>query len=229
MFFTPGSPPAYDREEEFARERANMVESQIASRGIRDERVLAAMRSVPRERFLPPRLRAQAFEDGPLPIGEGQTISQPFTVAFMANAARLTAKDRVLEIGAGCGYGAAILGQLAARVITIDRLPALAQAARDTLAELGYANIEVVVGDGTAGWPDGAPYDAIVCTAGGAGIPLPLVDQLAEGGRLVIPLGSNRNDQVMWVFTKLGGQLEMENLGGFRFVPLIGKFGWEGE
>lgn len=225
--FGDGKEPAERAAVELADARRRMVESQMVSRGIANPRVLEAMGRVPREEFVPEAMRSQAFDDSPLPIGEGQTISQPYTVAFMAEAAGLQGGERVLEVGAGCGYGAAVLGEIARSVVTIERIASLAEETRRRLQRLGYANIQVIEGDGTTGWPAGAPYDAIVVTAGGAGIPLPLVEQLAEGGRLVIPLGGDRTEQAMWRFTRHGGQLRMENLGGFRFVPLIGRCGWE--
>jgi protein-L-isoaspartate(D-aspartate) O-methyltransferase len=207
-----------------------MVAEQLAARSLADERVQAAMRRVPREEFVPPELRDQAYDDGPLPIGGGQTISQPFTVAFMAAEARIRPGDRVLEIGTGSGYGAAVLAELAAEVHTVERLPHLAEQAAERLRRLGYANVHVHTGDGTLGWPAAAPYDAIVVTAGALSLPPAYLDQLAEEGRLIVPVGREIDEQLMLRVTKHNGQLRQESLGPFRFVPLIGRFGWgEGE
>jgi len=199
-----------------------MVEHQLRARGIGDERVLAAMNRVPREAFIDAALRDSAYADGALPIGEGQTISQPFTVAFMAEAARIRPTDRVLEIGTGSGYGAAVLSQLAAEVHTIERLPDLAEGARRHLAAAGYPNVHVVTGDGTSGLPEHAPYDAIVVTAGAVSLPEALVEQTAAGGRIVIPIGEFHAGQTMYRFTRRDGRIDSESLGGFAFVPLIG-------
>lgn len=204
-----------------------MVERQIEARGIRDSRVLAAMETVPREEFVSEHLRGQAYEDGPLPIGQGQTISQPLTVAFMAEALQLKGDERVLEIGTGSGYGAAILGRLAKEVHTVERLPALAEGARGRLERLGFANVHVHIGDGSLGWPEAAPYQAICVTAAPAQVPKTLQDQLAEGGRLVIPVGETHRGQQMMRYTRQGGDLLEEELGEFSFVPLIGKHGNE--
>jgi protein-L-isoaspartate(D-aspartate) O-methyltransferase len=204
-----------------AQERMWMVKSQIAARGIHNSLVLAAMESVPREEFVPEELRKHAYEDGPLPIGQGQTISQPLTVAFMAQALQLTGSEKVLEIGTGCGYGAAVLSRLAKEVHTVERLSELAEAARERLARLGFANVHVHVGDGSLGWPEHAPYDAICVTAAAASVPLPLQGQLAAGGRLVIPVGDSHRGQQMMRYTLFGCEFLTENLGLFSFVPLI--------
>ena len=200
--------------------------------------MLSAIGTVPRDRFVPPRLARAAFNDGPLPIGEGQTISQPAMVALMAEAARVGHGDRVLEVGSGSGYGAAILSILAARVVTIERLSSLAERARSTLRLQGYSNVTTVVGDGTFGWPDEAPYDAIVVTAASPEPPAPLLEQLAEGGRLVIPVGSKRGEQRLVRYTRTsprdpdgaGAAAEPEYLAetmtAVRFVPLIGVHGF---
>jgi protein-L-isoaspartate(D-aspartate) O-methyltransferase len=209
----------------FARLRQRMVETQMENRGIRNSRVLAAMETVPREEFVPEHLRGRAYEDGPLPIGLGQTISQPLTVAFMAQALQLKGDERVLEIGTGSGYGAAILARLAQKVHTVECLPALADAARDRLRRLGFSNVHVHLGDGSLGWPEEAPYQAICVTAAPAAVPKTLQDQLAEGGRLVIPVGDSHRGQQMMRYTLQGGELLAEELGEFSFVPLIGKHG----
>lgn len=203
-----------------------MVRRHIARRGITDERVLEAMASVPRERFIPARLATQAYADRPLPIGSGQTISQPFVVAMMAAAAEISATDRVLEIGTGSGYGAAVLGSIAAEVWTVERHAELAASAERTLSDLGYVNVHVVHGDGTMGWPDAAPYDAIVVTAGGPRVPDALRAQLAEGGRIVIPVGTDRANQELIRERRVGDALEVDRLGLVRFVPLVGEQGW---
>lgn len=207
--------------------REHMVERQIASRGVRDARVLAAMRAVPRERFVEPGTEAHAYEDRPLPIGQGQTISQPYIVARMAEAARIDATDRVLEIGAGSGYAAAVLACLAQQVDTVERHASLAERARQTLAANGFGNVHVHVGDGTGGWPSQAPYDAIIVAAGAPHVADVLVQQLAIGGRLVIPVAEARSEQTLTLLTRTGKQsFSEENLGSVRFVPLIGALGW---
>lgn len=207
--------------------RLRMVESQIASRGVSDARVLGAMRDVPREYFVPENLREFAYEDSPLPIEEGQTISQPYIVAVMAEALELEPGDRVLEVGAGSGYAAAILGKIAREVHTIERHPLLAELARQRMGELGYENVQVHCADGTMGWPDRAPYDAIVVAAGGPEVPQPLLEQLAVGGRLVIPVGDEARSQDL-TFVRRTGEHEYErrSLGRVQFVPLIGSEGW---
>src|SRR2546423_12369473 len=174
---------------DWTRQRERMVQRQVARRGVRDVRVLEAMREVPREAFVPEGLEEFAYEDSPLPIEAGQTISQPYIVAAMIEAAEVQPGDRALEIGTGSGYAAAVLSQIADQVYTIERHPELAETAKMRFRELGYDNIEVRVGDGTLGWPDAAPFDAIIVTAAGPGIPKPLREQLAIGGRLVVPVG----------------------------------------
>jgi len=214
----------------FAALRHELVERQLRGRGIHDEGVLRAMDLVPRERFVPATMVASAYDDCPLPIGQGQTISQPYTVAFMAQEARLRPSDRVLEIGTGSGYGAAVLGQLAADVFTVERIESLADEARQRLAALGYVNVHVRISDGTVGLAEEGPYDAIVVTAGAESLPEAYLEQLAGGGRIVIPVGRVPYQQSLYRFTRTDGQLRVENLGGFAFVPLIGEFGWsEGE
>jgi protein-L-isoaspartate(D-aspartate) O-methyltransferase len=205
-----------------------MVRTQIAARGIQDPAVLEAMRSVPREAFLPPELEEFACDDSPLPIGRGQTISQPYIVALMAAAAALRPGDRVLEVGTGSGYAAAVLARIAREVYTIERHEELASLAARRLAELGISNVQVRHGDGTLGWPEHAPFDAIVVAAGGPKVPDALLDQLAPGGRLVIPVGEGREVQrLLRVVRQADGTRREEELGGVRFVPLIGAQGWE--
>jgi len=211
---------------DFEELRRDMVERQIRDRGIRDPCVLETMRAVPRHEFVPLEQRALAYVDQPLPIGEGQTISQPFMVAAMAEAMELTGNERVLEVGTGCGYQAAVLALLARDVYTIEFQPALADVARERLARLGYANMHVKVGDGTLGWPEAAPYDAILVTAGAPSIPPPLLEQLAEGGRLVIPLGTPELQELRRV-RKHDGRVTQEVLYDCRFVPLLGRYGWQ--
>ena len=207
--------------------RIRMVDRQIKNRGVRDEAVLSAMRQVPRERFVPAAVAAFAYEDGALPIGEEQTISQPYVVALMTEALGLRPDDRVLEIGTGSGYAAAVLATIAAEVYTIERLEGLAESAGRRLAELGYANVHVRHGDGSLGWPEHAPYDAIVVTAGGPDVPTALLDQLAVGGRLVMPVGSKFRGQRLVRIERTGADsYERENLEGVVFVPLIGAQGW---
>ena len=210
----------------FARERERMVEEQVAARGVTDPRVLAAMRRVPRHLFVEQPLRDQAYGDHPLPIGEGQTISQPFIVAKMTELLALTGREKVLEIGTGCGYQAAVLAELAARVCTIERLPRLAARARETLELLGYTNVWVRTANGTLGWPDEAPFDRILVAAGGPTVPPPLFEQLAEGGRLVMPVG-DASSQVLEIVEKVNGQRRVTRDSGCVFVKLVGKYAWE--
>jgi protein-L-isoaspartate(D-aspartate) O-methyltransferase len=212
---------------DFTKARNEMVESQIAGRGVRDPAVLHAMRTVPRERFVADYQQDQAYDDGPLPIGEGQTISQPYVVALMAAAIEPRPGDRVLEVGTGSGYAAAVLATIVAEVYTIERLGSLARKAEQRLASLGYRNVHVLEGDGTLGWADHAPYDGIIVTAGGPRIPAPLLDQLAVGGRLIIPVGPALRYQHLERVTRTAAdRYEHENLEEVAFVPLIGKEGW---
>lgn len=212
---------------DFEHARKRMVEKQIARRGVRDRRVLAAMRQVPREKFVGSEFLARAYNDSPLPIAEGQTISQPFIVAHMTEVAGLGAADRVLEIGTGSGYAAAVASRVAAEIFTIERHQALAETARQRLGQLGYGNVEVRTGDGSIGWPEKAPFDAIIVTAGGPAPPAALKTQLTIGGRLVIPVGNDPRVQHLWRIVRLAGdQFEEENLGAVTFVPLIGEQGW---
>ncbi|MFA7198620.1 MAG: protein-L-isoaspartate(D-aspartate) O-methyltransferase [Methanoculleus sp.] len=209
-------------------EREEMVEFQVRARGVRDERVLAAMRKIPRHLFVPKGFERAAYEDRPLPIGEGQTISQPYIVAVMTEQLELSPQDRVLEIGTGSGYQAALLAELAGTVISLERLPELADRAQQTLARAGVTGVRVVVGDGTKGYPPEAPYDAIIVTAASPSIPEPLIDQLGKGGRLIAPVGP-RDCQDLIKLVKQEGRVEKIPLGGVCFVPLIGQFGWRGE
>jgi protein-L-isoaspartate(D-aspartate) O-methyltransferase len=211
-----------------ADERSIMVERQIISRGIKDPRIIAAMKEIPRHIFIPPPYNQSAYEDSPLPIGNGQTISQPFIVALMTDLLHPGPEDRILEIGTGSGYQAAILGRLAKRVITIERIPSVADLARANLAQLGIDNTEIIEADGTKGYPASAPYNGILITAATPQIPKPLIDQLADGGRLVAPVG-DRNTQELILIRRKGDQIIETRHGGVRFVPLIGKFGWEDE
>ncbi|HSO22299.1 MAG TPA: protein-L-isoaspartate(D-aspartate) O-methyltransferase [Chondromyces sp.] len=210
----------------FETQRRKMVRHQIEARGIRDGRVLDAMREVPREAFLPAELADYAYEDGPLPIGSGQTISQPFIVASMVDALDLEPGDRVLEIGGGSGYAAAVISQIAGEVFAIERHGELAEAARERLEKLGYSNVHILHGDGTKGWPDEAPFDAIVVAAAGPKVPESLRQQLAVGGRMVIPVGPTRFEQRLVRVTRTDGGFEEEQLEPVRFVPLIGEEGW---
>ena len=214
------------REEKLAEARQWMVESQIRRRGVTDSRVLAALGKVPRHRFVPQHLWDQAYNDYPLPIGEDQTISQPYIVALMTEALELTGQEKVLELGTGSGYQAAILAELAAQVFTIERLSSLAHVAERTLAGLGYTNVMVLVTDGTLGWPEEAPFDAILVTAGSPQVPPPLVEQLAMEGRLVIPVG-DKYSQTLTRVRRTPDGLKHEYLGGCRFVKLIGRHGWQ--
>jgi len=211
---------------DFEAARAELIEH--LSTEIKDERVLAAMRCIPRELFVPPQERHLAYEDRPLPIGLDQTISQPFIIALMTEALELTGNEKVLEVGTGSGYQAAILAELARLVITTERLPALAEGAKQVLDSLGYTNIEVYLAEGTLGWQRGAPYDAIMVTAGAPRVPADLLAQLVVGGRLVIPVGS-RYVQELYKITKRKRKNIVQNLCGCRFVSLVGEDAWEEE
>jgi protein-L-isoaspartate(D-aspartate) O-methyltransferase len=200
--------------------RRRMVESQLRARGIADQRLLAAMERVPRHEFAPERYRDQAYEDHPLPIGEGQTISQPYIVARMLEALALSPTDKVLEVGTGSGYLTALLAEMAAEVFSIERHVALADAARDLLARMGYANVRVIVGDGTQGFAEAAPYDAIIVSAAAAEIPRALLEQLAEGGRMIIPVGAADSQQLQFI-RMLDGQPRTSLHELCRFVPLV--------
>jgi len=213
----------------YIKQRIKMVDSQIRARGIRDPRVLKAMEKVPRHLFVNEALRDQAYNDNPLPIDGGQTISQPYIVALMTEALELKGTEKALEIGTGSGYQAAVLAELVDHVFSIDRIASLAGNARRLLEFLNYYSIAIRVGDGTLGWKDEAPFDAIMVTAGAPDIPKTLVEQLAVGGRLVVPVGG-RHSQVLIKLTRLSesvNDVKREDLGGCRFVDLIGEYGWE--
>lgn len=210
-------------------QREQMVATQIETRGVRDAGVLAAMREVPREVFVPAELAEFAYRDSPLPIECGQTISQPYIVALMAAALQLSPRDRVLEIGTGSGYAAAVLGRLAKEVHTVERHAVLAEGAAAALAALGVDNVQVHTADGTLGWPAAAPYDAIVVTAAGPEVPAALIAQLAVGGRLVMPVGEREGAQWLLRLTRASEhETRREELMGVRFVPLTGAQGWPG-
>lgn len=211
---------------DFTALRRSMVEHQIRGRGITAPAVVKAMEAVPREALVPPDLAGSAYDDCPLPIGAGQTISQPYVVALMAAALDLGPGERVLEIGTGSGYAAAVLAEIAGQVYTIERHPELADAARRRLAELGFDNIEVRCGDGTLGWPEHAPYQGITVAAGGPELPRPLLEQLAIGGRLVMPLGGPRMQELVRATRTGPDDFECETFGRVQFVPLIGHAGW---
>lgn len=212
---------------DFVKLRDKMVDRQIAARGIRSPAVLDAMRSVPREEFVPESMRDFAYDDAPLPIGANQTISQPYIVAFMIDALCLKGGETVLDIGTGSGYAAAVLAVIAGRVYTIERIEELADSARDRLRRLGYDNVEVIHADGTKGWPDEAPFDGIVVAAGGPEVPESLKEQLKIGGRLVIPIGMDRSIQELVRVTRTSeAEYVLEDLTSVRFVPLVGEEGW---
>lgn len=212
---------------DYQKQRENMVRFQIARRGVKSQRVLDAMRSVPRERFLPSVRADFAYDDSPLPIGQGQTISQPYVVAFMADALELEGGEKVLEIGTGSGYAAAVLAEIVADVYTIERIKGLADMASSVLESLGYDNVHVRHADGTLGWPEEAPFDGIVVTAGAPHVPESLRQQLEVGGRLVIPVGSTQSYQQVVRVTRVGAdEYDTENLLPVRFVPLVGEEGW---
>jgi protein-L-isoaspartate(D-aspartate) O-methyltransferase len=208
--------------------REQMVRDQLEARGIRDARVLAAMNKVPRERFVDEAMRERAYDDGPLPIGGGQTISQPYMVARMSELGQLRGNERVLEIGAGSGYQTAILAELAGQVFAVEVRPELGQQAERRLQALGYRNVEVGVFDGTYGWAERAPYDVILVAAGAPEIPPLLVAQLADGGRLIVPVGP-RQGQRLAVVTRRGDDFETEWTTPCMFVDLVGRYGWGGE
>jgi protein-L-isoaspartate(D-aspartate) O-methyltransferase len=213
-------------QDSFQVQRASMVEQQLRRRGIHDARLLQAMSHVPRHEFIDPAKRDEAYLDQPIKIGEQQTTSQPYIIAAMLQAAGVGAEDRVLEIGAGSGYQTAILAELAERVVAIERLPALAASAQSTLLRLGYRNVEIVAADGSVGWPPCAPYDVIIVSAASPRVPPPLVDQLAPGGRLVIPVG-NAHEQVLQLVSKQADDSILTRpLEGCRFVPMIGQQGF---
>ncbi len=214
--------------DKYKKQRMRMVDSHIRSRGIKDERVLKVMGMIPRHLFVDEGLINQAYNDNPLPIGERQTISQPYIVALMTEALELKGHEKVLEIGTGCGYQSAVLSKLADRVFSIERIASLASKARALLDSLGCYNVLIRVGDGTYGWKEEAPFDAIIITAGAPDVPKPFIEQLAVGGRLVVPAGS-QHSQTLLKLTRLSENMEdlkKEDLGGCRFVNLIGEHGW---
>jgi protein-L-isoaspartate(D-aspartate) O-methyltransferase len=212
---------------DYAAEREAMVERQLRRRGIGDPRILDAFLTVPREAFVDPQYAHLAYADHPLPIAAGQTISQPYIVAVMIDAAAIRRDDTVLEVGSGSGYAAAVISRIVAKVVGIERQHDLVDLARERLAWLGYANVEIVEGDGTTGWPAGAPYDAILAAASGSHVPQPLIDQLAPGGSLVMPIGQPGDVQRLVKLTKgRDGRVLRSDLGAVRFVPLIGAEGW---
>ena len=213
-------------EDEFAVQRAEMIERQLRRRGVHDSGVLAAMASVQREEFVPKEFRPRAYEDAPLPIGEGQTISQPYIVAAMTAELHLTGNERVLEIGTGCGYQAAVLSHLAKIVFAIESRSELASSAAARLEHLGYENVHVHCGDGTLGLPELAPFDAILVAAAAPAVPEPLRSQLAEGGRLILPVGDAENQELLRV-ERHGNSFETRTLEPCRFVPLVGHYGWK--
>jgi protein-L-isoaspartate(D-aspartate) O-methyltransferase len=219
----PAGPLAGASPDPYAAARRAMVETQIRARGVRDERVLRAMLAVPRHRFVPQRYLSQAYDDHPLPIGHGQTISQPYIVALMSAEAAVRPGERVLEIGTGSGYQAAILAELTGhdQVYTIEIIEPLAKEAAHRLADLGYGRIRTRTGDGYPGWPEAAPFDAILVTAAPDHVPPPLARQLKEGGRMVVPVGPPGLVQTLWRINKVEGQLRFTNLGAVMFVPLV--------
>lgn len=210
---------------DFEQQRQWMVEHQLCEWGISDQRVLDVMGQVPRERFVPEDQREAAYYDGALPIGEGQTISQPFVVAHMTEMLRLQGHEKVLEVGTGSGYQAAVLALLAREVHTVERIAKLAQRARAVLDELGITNVYVHIGDGSQGWPEAAPYDAILVACASPRVPPPLVEQLADGGRMVLPVGP-RGLQELVLVRKTGDKVTQENLAPVAFVPMVGEYGW---
>jgi protein-L-isoaspartate(D-aspartate) O-methyltransferase len=211
---------------DYTAQRAEMIEKQVRRRGVTDPAVLAAMQAVPRHEFVPEEIRSNAYVDAPFPIGGGQTISQPYIVAAMTAALRLRAIDRVLEIGTGCGYQAAVLACLAKDVFTIERRPELASSASARLARLGYSNAHVHCGDGTLGLPEFAPFDAILVAAAAPAIPRPLLAQLAEGGRMIVPVGDAEHQELQLI-EKHGDAFPTKMLEACRFVPLVGYHGWQ--
>lgn len=209
----------------FDSQRRQMVKDQLQARGITDARVLQAFLTVPRHLFVPKQAEHEAYADRPVPIGGGQTVSQPYIVALTAQLLRLQGHERVLEIGTGSGYQLAILAQLALEVFSVERLPGLAEQARARLERLGYLNVHMTYGNGSVGWAEHAPYDAIVVGAAAPSIPQPLIEQLAERGRLVIPVGP-RQSQILTLVEKHGGTLHMRQITSCVFVPFIGEYGW---
>ncbi len=218
-------PEPADTRGRFARERDRMVEEQVVRRGVLDPRVLDAMRKVPRENFVEKAFEDRAYGDHPLPIGEGQTISQPYMVALMTSLLELTGSEKVLEIGTGSGYQTAVLAELSRRICSVERIPSLAARARTTLEELRYTNVWVRIANGTLGWPDEAPFDRILIAAATPAVPPPLFNQLTEGGRMVLPIG-DASTQTLTVVEKVNGLMRTRSEAGCVFVRLIGKYGW---
>lgn len=216
----PGAPPAHSTARSSATSAGPMVEQQLRARGVSDPSTLRAMLTVPREKFVPQELRHRAYEDGPLPIGYGQTISQPFIVAYMTEQLQPKPRDRVLEIGTGSGYQAAVLSQMVAQVYTIEIVRPLAERAQALLRALGYQNVHVKAGDGYKGWPEHAPFDAIIVTAAPDHVPQPLIDQLKEGGRMIIPVGKP-GAQNLHLLQKQGGQIKQSAIKPVKFVPFL--------
>lgn len=223
MLAAAPSPSLTVQEDKYAERRERMVSSQIRLRGIRDSDVLQAMEAVPRHEFVPDEYLDQAYDDHPLPIGYGQTISQPYIVALMTELLELERGQKVLEIGTGSGYQAAILAEITDQVYTVEIIPELAHSVRERLERLGYENIQVLHADGYYGWEEHAPYDAIIVTAAPDHVPQPLIQQLKDGGRLVIPVGPVGFVQTLWLITKVDGEPQFRNMGGVRFVPLTGE------
>jgi len=215
--------PAITEENPYRAARDSMVREQIAARGVEEEAVLDALRSVPRHEFVPDKYLNQAYADHPLPIGHGQTISQPYIVALMTEELKVEPGDRVLEVGTGSGYQAAVLAEMGLEVYTVEIIPELAAQAEDRLARLGYDNVHVQNADGYFGWEKHAPYDAIIVTAAPDHLPQPLVQQLRDGGNLVIPIGPIGAVQTLWRYEKVGGEIQATNLGSVKFVPLTGE------
>jgi len=213
----------------FSIARRRMVEDQVVARGVRDPRVIDAMLQVPRHKFVEEALESQAYQDAPLPIGERQTISQPYMVAVMSEALALDGTEKVLEVGTGSGYQAAVLAVLADRVFSLERIPALARRARKALDSCGYSKVNIRLADGTLGWQEMAPFDAIVVTAGAPDVPRDYLDQLAVGGRLVIPVGDRMSQVLMRITRTTEHEFKEEQLLGCRFVPLVGNHGWRDE
>ncbi|MES2921367.1 MAG: protein-L-isoaspartate(D-aspartate) O-methyltransferase [Verrucomicrobiota bacterium] len=218
-----GQNPAVATNDPQAKQRAAMVETQIVKRGVTADRVLAAMRRVPRHRFVPPEMKDLAYEDSPLPIGHGQTISQPYIVAFMTAALELKGNEKVLEIGTGSGYQAAVFAELVKEVYSIEIVKPLGERAAKTLAEAGCRNVRTRIGDGYRGWPEAAPFDAIMVTCAPDRIPQPLIDQLAEGGRMIIPVGGPGGPQELVLLVKKAGGIERKMVLPVRFVPMTGE------
>jgi len=223
VFFTIAPVLAEESQDTFAKARKRMVERDFRGHGIKDPRVLEVMSLVPRHLFVSERYRSQAYQDRPLPIGEGQTISQPYVVALMTELLKLKGNERVLEVGTGSGYQAAVLSHLASEVYTIEIIPSLAAKAEERLLRLGYGNVQVKTGDGFFGWEEKGPFDAIVVTASAEKIPDPLWNQLQEGGRLVMPLGKTHKTQRLVRATKIKGKRHVETITGVIFVPMTGE------